>query len=57
MQLPSLVPGSQFFLGGEELGLVDAVCACAPITKNHGSLDIFAVFYSVTLWMMAAEES
>ncbi len=27
------------------------VCACAPITKNHGNLDISAVFYSVTLWM------
>ncbi len=34
---------------GEKQGLVHTVCACAPITKNHGNQDISAVFYSVTL--------
>ncbi len=48
---PSLVPRSHFFYNrdGLKLGLVHTVCACVPITKNHGNLDISAVFYSVTL--------
>ncbi len=51
--IASLTPGP-FNRDGEKLGLVHTVCACAPITKNHGNLDISAVFHSVTLWMMAA---
>ncbi len=47
-------PSFSFNREGEKLGLVHTVCACAPITKNHGNLDISAVFYFVTLWMMAA---
>ncbi len=45
-------PSFSFKSDGEKQGLVHTVCACAPITKNHGNLDISAVFYSVTLWMM-----
>ena len=31
-------PSFSFNWDGEKLGLVHTVCACAPITKNHGNL-------------------
>ncbi len=42
-------PGPSFSFKSWTVGLVHTVCACAPITKNHGNLDISAVFDSVTL--------